>query len=117
MLRVEIARSSLHEWQKAKVREESPTVLTLPEALQPAFARFVLKFYEDRLLNLARGANTEGLTLPIRRTSRADSAPSEQEHFAELATRHERLRAVQREALRQAEHLFASVLDRAFSSQ
>jgi hypothetical protein len=28
----------------------------------------------------------------------------------------DRLRAVQREALRQAEHLFASLLDRAFSS-
>lgn len=88
------------------------------EALQPAFARFVLKFYEDRLLNLARGANTEGLTLPMLEELPVPTVPpSEQEHFAELVTRHERLRAVQREALRQAEHLFASLLDRAFSSQ
>jgi type I restriction enzyme S subunit len=39
-----------------------------------------------------------------------------QEEFAALVQRVERLRAVQREALRQAEHLFASLLARAFSS-
>jgi type I restriction enzyme S subunit len=39
-----------------------------------------------------------------------------QQKFAALVERVERLRAVQREALRQAEHLFASLLDRAFSS-
>jgi type I restriction enzyme S subunit len=38
-----------------------------------------------------------------------------QQEFAALVERLERLRAVQREALRQAEHLFASLLDRAFS--
>ena len=38
-----------------------------------------------------------------------------QQQFLELAKRDERLRAVQREALRQAEHLFASLLHRAFS--
>jgi type I restriction enzyme S subunit len=39
-----------------------------------------------------------------------------QRKFAALVERVDRLRAVQREALRQAEHLFASLLDRAFSS-
>ena len=38
-----------------------------------------------------------------------------QQKFAALMEQVERLRAVQREALRQAEHLFASLLDRAFS--
>lgn len=38
-----------------------------------------------------------------------------QQKFAALVERVERLRAVQREALRQAEHLFASLLDSAFS--
>jgi type I restriction enzyme, S subunit len=38
-----------------------------------------------------------------------------QQKFAALVERVERLRAVQREALRHAEHLFASLLDRAFS--
>lgn len=37
-----------------------------------------------------------------------------QQHFAQLAARHERLKAVQREALRQADHMFQSLLHRAF---
>jgi len=85
------------------------------EALQPEFARFVLKFHEKRLLNLARGANTEGLTLPMLEELPVPTVThSEQERFAKLVAQHERLCAVQREALRQAEHLFASLLDRAF---
>ena len=38
-----------------------------------------------------------------------------QTRFAELVERHERLRAVQRESLRQAGHLFQSLLHRAFT--
>ena len=38
-----------------------------------------------------------------------------QQEFAALVERVEHMRAVQREALRQAEHLFASLLHRAFS--
>jgi type I restriction enzyme S subunit len=85
------------------------------EALHPEFTRFVLKFHEGRLLNLARGANTEGLNLAMLEELPVPTVPrSEQKHFGELVKRHERLRAVQSEALRQAEHLFASLLDRAF---
>ena len=40
-----------------------------------------------------------------------------QQKFAALVERVERLRAVQREALRLAEHLFAALLDRAFRAQ
>lgn len=39
-----------------------------------------------------------------------------QQQFALLVERHERLRAVQREALRQAQHLFQSLLQRAFTT-
>jgi type I restriction enzyme S subunit len=39
----------------------------------------------------------------------------EQQHFATLVTQHDRLRATQRESLRQAEHLFQTLLHRAFS--
>jgi type I restriction enzyme S subunit len=85
------------------------------DALRPEFARFVLKFHEGRLLNLARGANTEGLTLPMLEELPVLTVPvSEQDHFTKLVTQHERLRSVQREGLRQAEHLFASLLGRAF---
>lgn len=87
------------------------------DEFQPAFARFILKFHEGRLLNLARGANTEGLTLPMLEELPVPMVPqSEQKHFAKLVERHERLRAVQLESLRQAEHLFASILHRTFSS-
>ncbi len=37
-----------------------------------------------------------------------------QQHFAAVVERHKRMRARQREALRQADHLFESLLDRAF---
>ena len=40
-----------------------------------------------------------------------------QQQFASLVARHERLRAVQRESLRQAEHLFQSLLHRAFTTR
>lgn len=40
-----------------------------------------------------------------------------QHHFAALVAQHERLRANQREALRQAEHLFQSLLHRAFTTE
>lgn len=39
-----------------------------------------------------------------------------QEEFAATVVQAERLRAVQRESLRQAEHLFASLLDRSFGA-
>ena len=41
--------------------------------------------------------------------------PADPRHFAALVERHERLRAKQREAPRQAEHLFQSLLHRAFA--
>jgi len=40
-----------------------------------------------------------------------------QEQFALLVARHERLRAVQRESLRQSEHLFQSLLHHFFTKQ
>ena len=40
-----------------------------------------------------------------------------QQKFATLVERHERLRATQREALRQAEHLFQTLLHRAFNQE
>jgi len=41
---------------------------------------------------------------------------AQQQHFATLVTQHERLRATQRESLRQADHLFQTLLHRAFSA-
>jgi type I restriction enzyme S subunit len=79
------------------------------------FARFVLKHYERHLLNLARGANTEGLTLPmLEELPVPDVDYAEQADFADLVDRQEQLRIVQRESLRQAEQLFNSLLHQAF---
>jgi type I restriction enzyme S subunit len=87
------------------------------EGLHPEFARFVLKHHERRLLNIARGANTEGLTLPMLEELPVPIVDySEQRQFASLVERVERLRSVQRESLRQAEHLFQSLLHQAFAT-
>ena len=108
-LPVAIARVPLCHGQDIKSIQCSRT-------LQPEFARFVLKFHEGRLLHLARGANTEGLTLPMLKELPVPTVRlSEQQHFSEIVTRHDCLRAVQREALREAEHLFQTLLYQAFS--
>lgn len=63
-----------------------------------------------------KGAIMDGLNMEIIKGLRIPLPPLQlQQEFAALVERMERLRAVQREALRQAEHLFASLLHRAFS--
>lgn len=87
------------------------------DELNNEIARYALRFHEPRLLRLARGANTEGLTLPmIEELPMPKISAKEQQHFATLVTQHERLRATQRESLRQAEHLFQTLLHRAFAT-
>jgi type I restriction enzyme, S subunit len=84
--------------------------------LLPEFARYVLRYHEPHLLNLARGANTEGLTLPmLNELLVPDVSLALQQKFADIVRRFERLRAQQREAERQAEHLFQTLLHRAFN--
>lgn len=84
--------------------------------LLPEFARYVLRYYEPHLLNLARGANTEGLTLPmLNELLVPEISLTLQQQFAGIVRRFERLRAQQREAERQAEHLFQTLLHRAFA--
>jgi type I restriction enzyme S subunit len=86
--------------------------------LLPEFARYLLRYYERHLLNLARGANTEGLTLPmLNELLVPDVSLQLQQEFADIVRRFERLRAQQREAERQAEHLFQTLLDRAFKAE
>jgi type I restriction enzyme S subunit len=82
------------------------------------FIRSVLKYHERHLLRLARGANTEGLTLTmLEELPVPDVEYAEQRAFASLVGRAEELRARQREALRQARHLFESLLHEAFPTQ
>jgi type I restriction enzyme S subunit len=84
--------------------------------LHPEFARFALKYHESRLLNIARGANTEGLTLPMLEELPIPHVDfKEQNRFAVVVSRHERLRSAERETLRQADHLFLALLHRTFA--
>jgi len=84
----------------------------------PYFIFHVLKHNEDYLLRQARGANTEGLTLPmIEEVPVPKVQISLQEKFAAIVQKSYRIRAQQREALRQAEHLFQTFLHRAFRGE
>lgn len=84
----------------------------------PEFLLFVIKSNEGNLLAQARGANTEGLTLPMLQEIRVPLVSiKEQQHFANVVRRHEHIRAQQREGLRQAEHLFHSLLHQAFGEE
>jgi type I restriction enzyme S subunit len=71
-----------------------------------------------QLAAATKGAIMEGLNMGIIEGLRIPlPSLSAQQHFAALVERHERLRANQREALRQADHLFQSLLHRAFCSE
>lgn len=86
-----------------------------PKGLEPMFLMYVLKHNEHYLLDQARGANTEGLTLPMLQAIRVPDVDfSRQQKFTQIVHKYERLRSQQREAARQAEHLFQTLLHRAF---
>ncbi len=88
------------------------------EKALPTLVIQILKHNEQRLLAQARGANTEGLTLPMLEEIPVPNVPLVlQEKFARIAQKHERLRVRQREAARQAEHLFQTLLHRAFAGE
>ncbi len=84
--------------------------------IDDAFGLHLMRFFAEVVAK--RGRST---TLPILKKSsfaeiRVPAPPlSLQMCFAKLVTRHERLRTVQRESLRQAEHLFQTLLHRAFT--
>jgi type I restriction enzyme S subunit len=86
--------------------------------VNPLFLVYVLKHNERKLLQLARGANTEGLTLPMLESIPIPNVPLPlQEKFATIVQKFERVRRQQREATRQAEHLFQTLLHRAFRGE
>jgi type I restriction enzyme S subunit len=63
-----------------------------------------------------KGAIMEGLNMEIIKDLQIPlPSVSLQEKFASIMERHERLRSIQRESLRQADHLFQSLLHEAFS--
>lgn len=86
--------------------------------INDSFGFYLMRFFAQLVAD--RGRST---TLPILKKSafeeiRIPVPPLPlQQKFAALVERHERLRATQREALRQAEHLFQTLLHRAFNQE
>jgi type I restriction enzyme S subunit len=65
---------------------------------------------------ISGGAVMAGINVGMLKSIRIQLPPMElQQHFSWLVSKHERLRAIQREALHQAEHLFQTLLHQAFS--
>jgi type I restriction enzyme, S subunit len=86
--------------------------------ISPAIVVQILKQNEQKLLHQARGANTEGLTLPmLEEISVPVFTKIDQARFSNISDSYERIRTQQREAMRQAEHLFQTLLHRAFCGE
>jgi type I restriction enzyme S subunit len=94
-------------------------ILRLKAGLLPEFLSMFLSLDtggQRQIGRLQYGQTKPGLNLDqIREMLVPVPHVSDQQRFLELAKRVEYLRAVQREALRQAEHLFTSLLHRAFT--
>lgn len=81
------------------------------------YLEMLLRFWRPVFLAQAPETARANLNLDALRPLRIPLPPlALQQQFASLVSRHERLRAVQRESLRQAEHLFQSLLHRAFTT-
>lgn len=81
------------------------------------FVQFWLGFLQEILERTAPESAQKNINLEILRELRCPVPPlALQQKFVSLVERHEHLRATQREALRQAEHLFQTLLHRAFSA-
>lgn len=86
----------------------------LPEFLHAAFLHS--PEVRRQLYSSQKGAIMDGLNMEIIKGLRLSVPPlTLQQRFAAFASQHERLRATHVEALRQAEHLFQSLLHQAFS--
>jgi type I restriction enzyme, S subunit len=89
--------------------------IVMPKFLASVMQFPVVKTQADRW---ARGAAQPTINLKELKEFKIPVPPLPlQEQFAALVARHERLRTVQRESLRQAEHLFQTLLHQAFNTQ
>lgn len=87
-----------------------------PAKASTEYIEFLLRFWRSVFLAQAPETARANINLDILRPLRIPVPPLPlQQQFAALVQRVERLRAVQRESRRQAEHLFGTLLHRAFS--
>jgi type I restriction enzyme, S subunit len=96
-------------------------ILRLKSGLLPVFASMYLSLADGGQREIARlqyGQTKPGLNFDQIREFRVPVPTlSQQQYFVNIVTQHERLRATQRESLRQAEHLFQTLLHRAFAQE
>lgn len=89
----------------------------LSAKLLPIYFYFVLKIRQKWNKALATGAIWQNLTTDQVKEWRIPIPPrTKQQQFAELVVRYDRFELIHRESLRQAEHLFKTLLHRAFTS-
>jgi restriction endonuclease S subunit len=90
---------------------------SLGTELLPIYFYFVLKIRQARNRAMATGAIWQNLTTDQVKEWRIPIPPrSRQEQFANLVAYYDRLSLVHHESLRQAEHVFQTLLQRAFTS-
>lgn len=88
-----------------------------PTKGEAVYLEMLLRFWRPVFLAQAPETARANINLDTLRPLRIPLPPlAQQHHFAALVAQHERLRANQREALRQAEHLFQSLLHRVFTT-
>jgi type I restriction enzyme S subunit len=111
--------AAVPERLKGSFISQHVAILRLKEGLLPEFLSMFLSLDtggQRQIERLQYGQTKPGLNLDQIREMRVPVPQlCHQQEFLALVERVEHLRAVQREALRQAEHLFASLLNRAFS--
>ena len=99
----------------------NPRLLKISPKSEVLDSTFLAKLIEHpiiqrELTRMSHGGTMGILNAGLLRELRVILPPlHKQQHFAALVARHERLQAGQREALRQADHLFQSLLLRAFA--
>lgn len=94
--------------------------LATTEKLDPRYLMGYLatEYMQRRMKDLTRGAAVQGINLGDVKELPISVPPLEiQQGFSKLVRHYERVRAIHVEALRQADHLFLTLLHQAFSSE
>lgn len=101
----------------ANITQDTARLATVG-TVEPRYLMWCLSSFgmQRRMDGLTRGAAVQGINLrDVKELPIPEPPLPLQQKFAAVVERVDRLRTVQREALRQAEHLFAALLHRAFS--
>jgi type I restriction enzyme, S subunit len=104
----------------ANVNQHVCIIRCKPEKLNPVFLSFVISMpsFQERIIANQSGATRQALNFEQIKDFNIPIPPlPEQEHFAQIVARYERLRTQMRESTRQAEILFQGLLYESFGEQ